>query len=167
MDTCPNCHRRLLSHASAKCNWCGCEINDEGYQQQAAQERAAFRIHEAERDAIEAARSAAMLTNILPGIGLPLTALGAWGNTWQRGKQMEAIARAQAKAMEEYADTGVGRNVNGVNLQPPWQPPGSQQQMPANSQPPSPANPAPPAQDQEEPPTAQDDVKQMFRHLEL
>lgn len=156
MDICPNCKRKLLSHASAKCNWCGCEINDEGYQQQAAQERAAFRIHEAERDAIEAARTAAMLPNILPGLGQPLTALGALGNSWQRGRQMEAMARAQARAMQEYAATG--QSVNGVVIGPP-QAPDVQPQPPADS--------APPAQAEEEPPTAQDDVRQMFRHLEL
>jgi hypothetical protein len=176
MDTCPQCKRKLLSHASAKCNWCGCEINDEGYQQQAAQERAAFRIHEAERDAIESARSAAMAPNIVTGWGRPMMAMGALGNSWQRGKQMEATARAQAKAMQEYAATG--QSADNVAVEQPWQPQGTQPQatqpqtarqplveQPPTSQPQA-ANNAQPAQE-EEAPTLESDVRQMFRHLEL
>jgi predicted amidophosphoribosyltransferase len=38
---CPACGRRLLSKASALCNWCGAKIENEIYQEKAAQERTA------------------------------------------------------------------------------------------------------------------------------
>lgn len=36
---CPACSRRLLTQASALCNWCGAKINDPHYQEQAARSR--------------------------------------------------------------------------------------------------------------------------------
>ncbi len=47
MDTCPHCRRKLLSHISARCNWCGVEITDAAYLAQADVERAAFRAEDA------------------------------------------------------------------------------------------------------------------------
>ena len=47
MDTCPHCHRRLLSHISIRCNWCGTEINDPAYLAQAEVERATSRAEDA------------------------------------------------------------------------------------------------------------------------
>lgn len=152
MDTCPNCHRKLLCHTSIRCNWCGAEINDEGYQQQAAQERALFRAHEAERDAIEAARSAAIVNSAIPGWGRSINAFGIIGNSWQRRREMEALARAQARAMKEYAQTG--QAVGGVRIEQPTQPPAAPNQPPQN-----PAG--------EEKPTQDGEVRSMFRHLEL
>jgi len=42
MDVCAHCGRKLLSHISARCNWCGGEIDDPEYQAQAEASRAAF-----------------------------------------------------------------------------------------------------------------------------
>ena len=47
MDTCPHCHRRLLSHISVRCNWCGTEITDPAYLAQAEVERATSRAEDA------------------------------------------------------------------------------------------------------------------------
>lgn len=47
MDTCPHCHRRLLSHISIRCNWCGVEIEDPAYLAQAEVERATSRAEDA------------------------------------------------------------------------------------------------------------------------
>lgn len=57
MDECPHCQRRLLSKASARCNWCGKVIEDASYQQAAQTEREAYYRHEAERDALALART--------------------------------------------------------------------------------------------------------------
>ncbi|MGO8670037.1 MAG: hypothetical protein ACLQVD_01510 [Capsulimonadaceae bacterium] len=35
MDNCPKCNRKLLSHTSKRCNWCGSEIADRAYQMEA------------------------------------------------------------------------------------------------------------------------------------
>lgn len=51
MDTCPNCHRKLISHTSPKCNWCGHEINDPTYQAAANVNREAFFVEQAVHDA--------------------------------------------------------------------------------------------------------------------
>ena len=50
--TCPACSRKLLTQASALCNWCGAKIDDPEYQAQAAQARQAR--DEAERAQVEA-----------------------------------------------------------------------------------------------------------------
>ena len=47
MDACPHCHRRLLSHISARCNWCGTEITDAAYLVQAEVEWATSRAEDA------------------------------------------------------------------------------------------------------------------------
>ena len=57
MDVCPHCQRKLLSKASARCNWCGEVIEDASYQQTAQAEREAYHRHEAERDALTLART--------------------------------------------------------------------------------------------------------------
>lgn len=51
MTTCPHCHKRLLSQASARCNWCGESINDAEYQAHAQTERDAYFRHIAAHDA--------------------------------------------------------------------------------------------------------------------
>ncbi len=51
MTQCPHCQKRLLSQASARCNWCGALIDDPAYQAQAQQERDAFFAHAAAHDA--------------------------------------------------------------------------------------------------------------------
>lgn len=50
MKNCPHCGRKLLSHISANCNWCGAEIEDPGYQAQAEVERAALEAEQARHD---------------------------------------------------------------------------------------------------------------------
>jgi len=50
---CPHCGRKLLTQASALCNWCGVKIDDPEYQQRAAQER--LERDQADRIAVEAA----------------------------------------------------------------------------------------------------------------
>ncbi len=47
MDDCPHCYRRLLSHISARCNWCGMEVTDAAYLAQAGVERIAARAEDA------------------------------------------------------------------------------------------------------------------------
>jgi hypothetical protein len=56
MNECPHCHRRLLSHTSPNCSWCGQEIKDTAYQQNAAVERQAYFAEQAMHDAISLAR---------------------------------------------------------------------------------------------------------------
>lgn len=56
MELCPKCHRKLLSHASANCNWCGCKIDDPEYQQAADQSREAFFYRDRLEQAAEIAR---------------------------------------------------------------------------------------------------------------
>jgi hypothetical protein len=165
MDTCPNCNRKLLSHASVRCNWCGAEINDESYQQQAAQERALFRAHEAERDAIEAARSLNSTYNSVV-LGSPLGAVSSsLANTWAGRKRWEqARFQAQQKALQEYAAT----QQNGATAQPP---PQNNQPLQGQTQAQMPAPaPGPQAANQtsdEEPANPENELRSMFRHLEL
>lgn len=51
MNTCPYCKRALLSHASARCNWCGKVIEDADYQAKAEAEREASFAQQAQHDA--------------------------------------------------------------------------------------------------------------------
>lgn len=51
MTVCPHCQKKLLSQASARCNWCGALIEDDAYQAQAQQGREAFFAHAAAHDA--------------------------------------------------------------------------------------------------------------------
>lgn len=48
---CPACSRKLLTQASALCNWCGAKIDDPIYQEHAAQNRQA--LDKGEREQIE------------------------------------------------------------------------------------------------------------------
>jgi hypothetical protein len=56
MDFCPRCQRKLITHASPKCNWCGEEIEDAAYQQLAQTARDEFFNEQAQHDAISQAR---------------------------------------------------------------------------------------------------------------
>lgn len=51
MNTCPYCKRALLSHSSARCNWCGKVIEDAAYQAKAEVEREASIARQAQHDA--------------------------------------------------------------------------------------------------------------------
>ncbi len=50
MNVCPHCGRKLLSHISANCNWCGAEITDPAYRAEAEVERADYRAEQALHD---------------------------------------------------------------------------------------------------------------------
>ena len=50
MNVCPECGRKLLSHISASCNWCGVEIRDADYLARADVERAALQAEQAQHD---------------------------------------------------------------------------------------------------------------------
>ncbi len=63
MKNCPHCLRCLLSHASARCNWCGKAIEDGDYQATALAEREAFFTHQAQRDAQSLADAYAINVN--------------------------------------------------------------------------------------------------------
>lgn len=65
MNTCPHCGRKLLSHISAKCNWCGAEIEDPAYLAQAEVERAALEADQARRD-----QQAVGFSSLVDGLGL-------------------------------------------------------------------------------------------------
>ena len=76
MNICPHCHRRLLTHTSAACNWCGQEIGDAAYQQQADAERQAFFAHQAQRDAQSLANArVANVGNFIDPLGDPMLGL--------------------------------------------------------------------------------------------
>jgi len=46
MQFCPKCQRKLISHTSARCNWCGSVIDDAQYQAQAEVNRESFRAQQ-------------------------------------------------------------------------------------------------------------------------
>ena len=48
MNACPACGRKLLSHISSSCNWCGVEIRDADYLARADVERAAVQAEQAQ-----------------------------------------------------------------------------------------------------------------------
>ena len=50
MHTCPKCQKRLISHASARCNWCGQVIDDPDYQAKAAANRDIYRAQQQMHD---------------------------------------------------------------------------------------------------------------------
>lgn len=81
MSTCPYCHRRLLTQASACCNWCGKEIPDAAYQQEAGAKREAFFVEQAMHDAASLAGVEAL--NVGPLLG-PLTGLPLRGGYMPR-----------------------------------------------------------------------------------
>ncbi|BDI32690.1 hypothetical protein CCAX7_47410 [Capsulimonas corticalis] len=48
---CPACQRKLISHISPRCNWCGHEIQDSSYQEEAEIRRQAHAMEQAQHDA--------------------------------------------------------------------------------------------------------------------
>ena len=89
---CPKCQRKLLSHSSARCNWCGHEIADPAYQQQAAIGRAAFYLEQAQHDAQELA----MMEGLNGSVFMPPSNFGLLGSLL--GSTMSRSRRAQAQA---------------------------------------------------------------------
>jgi hypothetical protein len=69
MDICPKCKRNLLSHSSARCNWCGEVITDPDYVQEAEANRDAYYQHDRLEAAIEVARIDAISPIFGTGIG--------------------------------------------------------------------------------------------------
>ena len=93
MDTCPHCHRRLLSHISIRCNWCGVEIGDPAYLAQAEVERAAARAE----DALHSLQSRMILVNAptsAPFAILPEDAVTRLGRL-----EFEALEQARQEAL--------------------------------------------------------------------
>ena len=90
MNTCPHCGRKLLSHISLRCNWCGVEIEDPTYRAQAEVERAAFRAE----DALHSLQSLTILANTPQG---------------SRLDQVGALVGAPFLAPPEDAATRAGR----------------------------------------------------------
>ena len=70
MNNCPKCGRKLLSHISPKCSWCGTEIEDADYQAQAEVERAALDAEQARHD-----QQGIGFSSLMDGLGM-LTGLG-------------------------------------------------------------------------------------------
>jgi hypothetical protein len=69
MDVCPKCKRNLLSHSSARCNWCGEVLTDPDYVEEAEASRAAYYARERLEAAVEMARIEAISPVFGTGIG--------------------------------------------------------------------------------------------------
>lgn len=57
MECCPKCGKRLLSHASSRCNWCGAVIEDPTYQAEAQRRHDDFVVQDEARMALDQART--------------------------------------------------------------------------------------------------------------
>jgi hypothetical protein len=79
MDTCPTCNRKLISHSSAKCNWCGAVIPDGTYQAQAAASRNAYFAEEAAHDAASLASAYTALDPNAGNVGFFVRRRSAFG----------------------------------------------------------------------------------------
>jgi hypothetical protein len=98
VEVCPKCQRKLISHASARCNWCGEEIADSAYQAEADFKREALHAQQAMHDAKARIWFRAETADNIP-FGLVPGRL-----TRQRVKQEEKIrAAARAKRAKEDA----------------------------------------------------------------
>jgi len=105
MNTCPQCNRKLISHISPRCNWCGHEIADPAYQAQAEVDRAAFFAQQALH---EAQSLAFMEGTMLPGLrgnAAQIAGMTPFPQRRPRGMSEEAFARAAAaQALAQQAD---------------------------------------------------------------
>ena len=127
MDDCPHCQRKLLSKASARCNWCGEVIEDASYQQTALAEREAYHRHEAERDALTLSRTDSI--NVWEyGIGSQVFRPSVWRKPIP--KSLEALANGTAPNLVPGAPTP------GFSQQPPSAP-GPRFGTPLNTAPPA------------------------------
>jgi hypothetical protein len=93
IDVCPSCKRKLISHASARCNWCGYEIIDSKYQAQAEAERQALYAERAMHDAQSLARYDNIMNPIIDPWGM--NAAGQIGQQIEVARQMRANAQFQ------------------------------------------------------------------------
>lgn len=97
--TCPHCRKRLLSSASANCNWCGQPVADAGFQAHAQAERDAYFAHQAERDRLSLARTDAIdpFFAVAPGFLPP-------GRRLNQNDLLRAELNAQAAARDTLAE---------------------------------------------------------------
>jgi hypothetical protein len=101
MDNCPNCQRKLISHTSARCNWCGHEINDPDYQAQARVQRELFFAQQAAHDAQSLIWSQQNIANGADSFGI-MPVNGYLGDV-QRRAQMASARRAAVDAAVQQA----------------------------------------------------------------
>jgi hypothetical protein len=109
METCPQCGRRLVSHISPKCNWCGAVIQDAAYQAQAQVNRASYRAEGAMHDAQSLSFYQNAMTPFPPYVGAPPLGMpGAYYRYQQRLAQMEAARTSAVQhAQQMQAIAGV------------------------------------------------------------
>lgn len=106
MNQCPYCHRRLISHISPRCNWCGQEINDAEYQAKADADREVFFAQQALHEAQSLMRAETLLVNN----GDPFLAMTGRGRMWSTqpgfapatGQVNGAAARVAAAQQAAY-----------------------------------------------------------------
>lgn len=106
MNQCPYCHRRLISHISPRCNWCGQEINDAEYQAKADADREVFFAQQALHEAQSLMRAETLLVNN----GDPFFALTGRPRMWSTqpgfvpgtGQVNAAAARVAAAQQAAY-----------------------------------------------------------------
>ena len=115
MDVCPHCRRRLLSHISTRCNWCGVEIEDPSYLAQAEVERATSRAEDALHSLQSLTISQSPYGYIQGGyasgnIGVPLispydaaalVSRRAEYEAWEQARQAAVVHAQQQKESEE------------------------------------------------------------------
>src|SRR5690242_18263148 len=103
VNVCPHCQRKLLTHTSAKCNWCGEPIPDAAYQQAAEVERATYFAHQAQRDAPGLANIEAISTGAYdplsspwldPFLGPPVARPGSWQGVLARERAQQRVREA-------------------------------------------------------------------------
>lgn len=117
MDVCPNCQRKLISHASSKCNWCGCVMTDPAYLAQAEANRGAYRREQAMHDAQALSFFQTNLNNLVAPLGI--TGLSRM-NPFARRRIMEETAAAVAAqaAAQAAAQTAAQRDAAARALPP-------------------------------------------------
>ena len=154
--TCPKCQRKLLSLSSARCNWCGHEIADPDYQQQAAIGRAAFFLEQAQHDAQELALIEGI--NAFPYV--QTSGPGLFGSmiTGSLRSSRRAMAQADALAIQQKAAQQLAAQQELQSQQAPGQLP----VLPSFSQPST-----QPTEPEAEPQTIQNPKEGRFQHLEL
>lgn len=125
MNDCPQCGRKLLSKASARCNWCGKEIEDPAYQAQAETAREAFFAHQAAHDAQSLANLRAVNADVydplgpsLPLVGGPLLDLTPRPMTTRRASDDRAVQRAVEQALAEQQAAPGQRTATGFPRRP-------------------------------------------------
>ncbi len=101
--TCPHCRKRLLSSASANCNWCGQAVADAGFQAHAQAERDAYFAHQAERDRLSLARTDAIdpFFAVAPGFPPPSRRISQTDLVRVEAKARAAAQQALAEEKRE------------------------------------------------------------------